>query len=180
MSADLQVVPFKVEKDVRIPPEEAIKILASYAARPIEELKDTVTVLCCQVTGSNLSYFAAVDPTERIMTMIAWSKSATMLCQITTKPLVYKTEDAGLWGDAIRERRPVITNDYASLVKPTKKGYPDGHVRIRRHMNLPILEGGRIVLVVGVGNKDEEYTLADAKALQTFMGAAWKTLQPKL
>ena len=47
-------------------------------------------------------------------------------------------------------------------------------------MNLPIMEGRHIVMVVGVGNKTEEYTLADAKALQTFMDAAWKSLKPKL
>jgi two-component system, OmpR family, phosphate regulon sensor histidine kinase PhoR len=121
-----------------------------------------------------------MDATERILTMVGWSKSAMMLCSTMNKPIVYKLQDTGLWGDAVRERKPVITNDYPSLVKPTKKGYPNGRVRVRRHMNLPIMEGQHIVMVVGAGNKQEEYTLADAKALQTFMDAAWKTLKPRL
>ena len=80
----------------------------------------------------------------------------------------------------MRERKPVITNDYKNLVKPTKKGYPEGHVHVRKHMNLPIFEGKHIVLVVGVGNKLTDYTMEDAKALQTFMDAAWTILKTKL
>ena len=165
---------------MQITPEEAINSLAPYASKPIEQLKDKVGLLCCQVTGSTLSYFATMDPTEKILTMVGWSKSAMMLCSVMNKPIVYKLENTGLWGDAVRERKAVISNDYQGLLKPTKKGYPQDHVRVHRHMNLPIMEGRHIVMVVGVGNKTEEYTLADAKALQTFMDAAWKSLKPKL
>ncbi|SPE22068.1 hypothetical protein SBA2_10010 [Acidobacteriia bacterium SbA2] len=165
---------------MQMTPEEAIKSLASFASKPIEELKDKICALCCQVTDSTLSYFATMDATEKVLTMVGWSKSAMIHCSMIDKPIIYKIENTGLWGDAVRERKPVITNDYASLVKPTKKGYPDGHVRLRRHMNLPILEGQHIAMVVGVGNKGNEYTLDDAKALKTFMDAAWKTLKPKL
>jgi len=161
-------------------PEEAIKLLGYSSRKPIEELKDSVCSLCCQVTGSTLSYFATIDATEKVLTMVGWSRSSMIHCSMADKPMVYKLEDTGLWGDAVRERNSVITNDYENLVKPTKKGYPDGHVHVRRHMNLPILEGAHIALVVGVGNKAEEYTLDDAKVLQTFMDAAWKTLKPKL
>ncbi|MGA2075214.1 MAG: hypothetical protein ABSH52_17120 [Terriglobia bacterium] len=47
-------------------------------------------------------------------------------------------------------------------------------------MNLPVLEGQHILMVVGVGNKRDEYALDDAKVFTTFMDAAWKTLKPKL
>ncbi|MGA3346830.1 MAG: GAF domain-containing protein [Terracidiphilus sp.] len=160
--------------------EQAIRSLALVSTRPLEEFKDHINATCCQLTGSTLSYFATIDATERVLTMIGWSKSAMMSCAMMTKPIVYKMEDTGLWGDAVRERKPVITNDYKSLVKPTKKGYPQGHVNVRRHMNLPIFEGKHIALVIGVGNKLAEYTNDDAKTLQEFMDAVWKLLKPKL
>jgi len=47
-------------------------------------------------------------------------------------------------------------------------------------MNLPIFEGDKVVLVVGVGNKESDYTLEDAKIIETFMNDAWKILKPKL
>lgn len=161
-------------------PEEGIKSVGWYATKPIENLKDEINSCCCQITGSTLSYYATIDASEKTLTMIGWSKSAMMNCAMVDKPIVYKMVDTGLWGDAVRERRAVITNDYKSLVKPTKKGYPEGHVKVRRHMNLPIVEGGHIVLVVGVGNKLQEYTQADAAALAKFMEGAWKILKPRL
>jgi len=117
---------------------------------------------------------------ENVLTMIGWSKSAMMNCAMIDKPIVYNLVDTGLWGDAVRERQAVITNDYKNLVKPTKKGYPEGHVNVRKHMNLPIMEKGKAVMVVGVGNKTENYTQADANTLEAFMSEVWKVLKTKL
>jgi hypothetical protein len=160
--------------------EQAIGSLAAHAAKPLEEFKDHINSSCCQITGSTLSYFATINATEDVLTMVGWSRAAMVNCVMIDKPIVYKMTDTGLWGDAVRERKAVITNDYKNLVKHTKKGYPKGHVQVRRHMNLPVFEGKRIALVSGVGNKAEEYTQADVKALQTYMDAAWKYLKPKL
>lgn len=160
--------------------DQAISSLAREASKPLQEFKNFLTYCCCDLTGSTLSYFATVSPKEDVLTMIGWSKSAMMNCAMMNKPIVYKMSDTGLWGDAVRERKEVITNDYQNLVKVTKKGYPTGHVRVSRHMNLPIMEGGHVVLVVGVGNKKEEYSQPDAKVLRTFMEAAWKHLKTKL
>ena len=121
-----------------------------------------------------------MNRTEDVLTMIGWSKSAMVNCAMMDKPIVYKLTETGLWGDAVRERKPVITNDYKALVKPTKKGYPEGHVSVRKHMNLPIIEKGKVVVVIGVGNKAADYTLADAALLEEFVGEAWKVLKTKL
>lgn len=34
-------------------------------------------------------------------------------CTIVEKQTKYNLAETGLWGDAIRKRRPIITNDYA-------------------------------------------------------------------
>jgi hypothetical protein len=169
-------------KELKMPvsADQAIRLLATYAAKPLDELKDQINNACCQITDSTLAYFATMDPAEKVLTMIGWSKTAMANCAMIDKPIVYKIENTGLWGDAVRERKAVITNDYKGLVKPTKKGHPQGHVLIRSHMNLPIFEGSHIVLVVGVGNKWQPYTADDAKALQSYMDAAWKCLKPRL
>ena len=83
-------------------------------------------------------------------------------------------------GDAVREGKPVFTNDYPGLVKPTKKGYPQGHVNVRRHMNLPIRDGGKIVMIIGVGNKRDPYNAEDAQVIQDLMTEVWKALKLKV
>jgi hypothetical protein len=48
-----------------------------------------------------------------------WSDSAMLECAMIDKPIVYRVEDTGLWGEAIRRRKPVITNDWT---KPLRGG----------------------------------------------------------
>jgi two-component system phosphate regulon sensor histidine kinase PhoR len=161
--------------------QEAIRRLTTtLATKPLAEYKDFINVEVTALTQSSLAYFATMNPAENVLTMIGWSKTAMTNCSIMDKPIVYKLEETGLWGDAVRERKPCITNDYKGLVKPTKKGYPAGHVTVRRHLNLPVFENNKIVMVIGVGNKATDYTPEDATNLTELMTEVWKTLKTKL
>ena len=113
---------------------------------------------------------------ETVLTMHSWSKEAMAECAISDKPLVYPLGTTGLWGEAARQRKPITTNDYAAP-NPLKKGIPEGHVRLDRHMNVPILDGGHIVIVAGVGNKDEEYDESDIRQLTLLMKGMWTLIQ---
>ncbi|MBF0479692.1 MAG: GAF domain-containing protein [Candidatus Omnitrophica bacterium] len=148
--------------------------------KPREEYKRFLTNALCRLTDSTISYFATVNASQNELTMIGWSMSAMMNCTMIDKPLVYKMVDTGLWGDAVRERKPVFTNDYFNLVKATKKGYPKGHVNVRRHLNLPISEDGKVAFVVGVGNKKEAYNDEDACNIEILMKNILADLKTKI
>lgn len=92
------------------------------------------------------------------------------------KPIFYPVEKTGLWGEAVRQRRPVVTNDYQAP-NPAKKGYPEGHPRIVRHMNVPIMDGGHIVMVAGVANRSTDYTDQEVSALTLLMQGLWQVLK---
>ena len=160
--------------------EAAIRSMSLHKDKPVQEYKRFLTTEICKLADSTLSYFATVNAAQIELTMIGWSTSAMMLCTTIDKPLLYKLENTGLWGDAIREKKPVFTNDYKNSVKPTKKGTPQGHVNIRRHLNLPIFENGKIVLVVGVGNKKEDYVEEDARNIEAFINNIWGDLKKKI
>lgn len=59
----------------------------------------------------------------------------------------------GLWGEVVRQRAPIIVNDYHAS-NQLKKGYPEGHVMIRNFLSVPVFQEGRIVAVVGAANKN--------------------------
>ncbi|MBI5396305.1 MAG: GAF domain-containing protein [Verrucomicrobia bacterium] len=128
------------------------------------------------LTESAMAYFAVTNEAETELTMIAWSKKAIAGCSMVDKPLIYPIETTGLWGDCIRERGAVITNDYENCTRKTKKGCPDGHVPVKRHMTVPVMAGQRIKGVLGVGNKEAEYTEKDSALLQSFANAAWPAI----
>ncbi len=88
----------------------------------------------------------------------------------------YPVETTGLWGEAVRQRKPIVTNNY-SAANPSRKGYPKGHVHIERHMNIPVFEKGKIVAVAGVGNKDDEYNESDVRQLCLHMDGMWATIR---
>ena len=143
-----------------------------------QQLTDFTLEESVRLTRSAIGYLAFMNEDETVLTMHAWSKTAMEQCAIQDKPIVYPVENTGLWGEAIRQRQPVITNDYhATDVK--KKGYPSGHVEVRRHMNVPVFEGQRIVAVAGVGNKAEPYDESDVQQLTLIMQSMWRLLQRK-
>jgi PAS domain S-box-containing protein len=130
------------------------------------------------ITGSPLGYLALVNDDESELLMYGWSEHAMAECGMQDKPLVYKTDKTGLWGEAVRQRRAVITNDYAAP-NPKKKGYPPGHPPILRHMNVPLTDEGHIVMVVGVANKPGEYTDHDVGELSLLMQGLWQVIKQK-
>jgi GAF domain-containing protein len=153
--------------------QQAIDKLAAMKNSRRQKLVDVLVEEAIRVVGSQIGYFAVMNDAEDVLTMLGWSKSAMGACAMMDKPIVYPLEETGLWGDAVRERKPVITNDYASSRKPTKKGYPEGHVKVVHHMNVPVWEGDHIAGVLGVGNKADAYTEQDAATLEELAKQAW-------
>jgi PAS domain S-box-containing protein len=72
----------------------------------------------------------------------------------------------------------VITNDYAAE-NPLKKGYPEGHVPIKRHMNIPLFDDTHIVMVAGVGNKTSAYDDQDVHELSVLMIGLWNVIKQR-
>ncbi len=142
----------------------------------LQQLTDFSLEEAVRLTRSTMGYLAFMDENESILTMHSWSKDAMKECALPEKPFVYPIEKTGLWGECVRQRKPVITNDY-SLPNSAKKGCPEGHVAIKRHMNVPVFEGNRIVAVAGVGNKEEPYDELDVAQLRLLMQGMWQILQ---
>jgi signal transduction histidine kinase len=107
--------------------------------------------------------------------MYSWSKDAMKECAVENLTYTYPVATTGLWGDAIRKRIFQITNDYEN--NSSKKGYPSGHIAIKKHANVPIFFEGKIVVLIGVGNKEEDYDELDIKKLTIIMETMWRHIQ---
>ncbi len=138
-----------------------------------KEIISTVVEDAIRLTGSTIGYLATMNDDESVMTMQYWSKTAHESCKIITKPIVYPLEKTGLWGEAVRQRKPIVTNDYAAE-SPFKRGTPEGHVPLIRHMNVPVFDRDRIVAIAGVGNKGVDYNEGDIRQLQLLMQGWWQ------
>ncbi len=153
---------------------EALLKLNQMDEATIQEITDFALEAGVKLTSSRLGYLAFVDEEEKTLVMHSWSKNAMEECK-AHKQTVYPLETTGLWGEALRQRKAIITNDYSSC--PLKKGLPEGHIKVLRHMNIPVFDKGKVVAVAGVGNKEEEYDDSDVRQLTLLMSGMWKLIQ---
>ena len=164
-----------VEKSLRCDEarQRALLELSQKAELSSEEIAKYAMESTIALTGSTIGYVAFASDDETLLTMHYWSKSAMAQCAIIDKPIVYPVNQTGLWGEAVRQRKAVITNDYAAP-NPAKRGMPEGHVKLTRHMNIPVFDKGKIVAVAGVGNKRTDYVEADVTQLTLMMEGMWR------
>ena len=113
-----------------------------------------------ELTGSQIGFFHFVENDQESIGLQVWStRTLRDMCFAQGEGLHYPVSQAGVWTDCIHQRRPVIHNDYAGLAH--RKGLPEGHAEIIRELVVPVFRDGRIVAVMGVGNKLENYEHTD-------------------
>ena len=129
-----------------------------------------------RLTRSRYGYIALYDGETRTIDIASWSHDVMAECAVDHAPGGICLDDVGTWGEPIRQRQPVVVNDF-SAADATTHGFPDGHVRLNRYLTVPIFDDERIVAVVGIANKETDYTAdVDAIQLMAFMGGVWKEL----
>lgn len=130
-----------------------------------------------RLTESKIGYFHFINDDQNSIELVTWS-SATLenYCQAAYDNH-YPIEQAGIWADCVRLRQPVIHNDYATL--PIKRGLPEGHAALQRHMSVPVMESSLVRIVTGVGNKVAPYDDHDTRLLQLLANDIWKLIQRK-
>ena len=130
------------------------------------------------LTGSCIGFYHFMDPDQETLTLQAWStRTGRDFCRAEGHGLHYPVSQAGVWVDAVRQGVPVIHNDYPSL--PHRKGLPEGHAQVLRELVVPVLRGGRIVALLGVGNKPDPYGPRDVETVQQFADLAWEVAEKK-
>lgn len=156
--------------------EERLTALLALARRqeePEQQLIDFALEEAVRLTRSRVGYLHFVRDDEVHLDLFTWSKEVHAACTAEKLPH-YPLTKAGVWADCVRLRLPVVHNDYPGL--PEKRGLPEGHFPILRHLSVPVLDGERIVAVAGVGNKDAPYDESDVRQMQLFMQGLWSVL----
>lgn len=145
---------------------------------PPRELYNIALEKVLWLTESSLGFIGHINPEETEMDMEAFSIEVMKECNIPDHTWKFRIEQAGLWAETIRQRKPVIINDYEAY-NPWKRGFPTGHVVLKRFLTVPVFDKGRIVLVAGVANKREPYEERDVRQLTIVLDSLWRILQRK-
>ena len=157
---------------------EALLELSRMAEAPLEQITNFALEQGIRLTGSSIGYVGFLDEEETVVTMTSWSTDVMEQCGIADKPRRFSAKAGGLCGEAIRQRKPVVINDY-SAPHPAKRGCPEGHIPQTRFMSIPVFDGERIVAVAAVANKEEKYDESDVRQLTLLMQGMWRLVQRK-
>jgi two-component system, OmpR family, phosphate regulon sensor histidine kinase PhoR len=128
-----------------------------------------------KLTASKIGFFYFYNEENKEFTLLAWSKDTTKDCKISDFEPISKLEKTGLWGEAVRQRKPIIVNNF-NEPNPLKKGYPKGHSHLDKFLSIPIIIEDKIEAVIGVANKVADYSEADVIHLSLLMDGVWKVL----
>jgi diguanylate cyclase (GGDEF)-like protein/PAS domain S-box-containing protein len=131
-----------------------------------------------RITDSSISFYLFVMEDETTLPLQAWStRTLQEFCRTEAKGMHSDLQHAGVWADCIRERKPIIHNDYSAL--PNRRGMPEGHATVLRELIVPTFHGGRIGSVLGIGNKTTPYEERDAELLSSIAEIVWVIIDHK-
>jgi len=141
-----------------------------------QEILDMALHEAIQLTGSEIGYIYYYNERNQEFTLNSWSKSVMEACSVVDPQTCYELSKTGIWGEAVRQRKPIIVNDFCAD-NPLKKGYPEGHVALSKFLTTPVFLNGEIVAVIGVANKTTDYNDTDVLQLTLLMDSTWKVIE---
>lgn len=127
------------------------------------------------LTGSEIAFIHFINEDEETIELVTWSRRTLEHYCHAAFDSHYPVGKAGIWADALRQRQPVVVNDYAS--HPDKQGLPEGHSPLQRLISVPVMENQRVVMLSGVGNKATPYDDWDVETVQLIGNSIWHLVQ---
>ncbi len=130
------------------------------------------------LVNSPIGFYHFVEADGKTLRLQQWStRTLKEFCEAAGKGEHYDIENAGVWADCVREKKPVVHNEYATL--PHKKGLPEGHAEVVRELVVPVIREGEVVAVLGVGNKPAHYTEQDVEIVTFLADVTWHIVEHK-
>lgn len=126
------------------------------------------------LTGSSIGFLHFVNDDQETLQLSTWTSNTLAHCQAEYDNH-YPISQAGIWADSFRIRAPVRFNNYASY--PAKKGLPEGHSPLERLISIPVIEGEKVRVIMGVGNKVGDYDDFDQESVLLIGHAMWHCVQ---
>jgi diguanylate cyclase (GGDEF)-like protein/PAS domain S-box-containing protein len=123
------------------------------------------------LTGSQIAFVHFVNDDQETIELLTWSQATLKDYCTATFDRHYPISQAGIWADALRQRQPVLINDYAKA--PGKHGLPEGHARLERLISVPVIDVGLVRMMLGVGNKPQPYSELDVETTRLLAESLW-------
>jgi len=158
--------------------QKRFELMEYSAQHSLDELMQRTIDEISDLTGSSIGFLHFVEADQVSLGMQTWSTNALRLFQVPASEGTHRSLDqAGVWAEAAHQRHPLIQNDYESL--PNRNSIPQGHVPIMREIIIPIIRNERIMAMMGIANKPQDYTQHDLEVAEHLADYAWDITERK-
>ncbi|MEM6252818.1 MAG: PAS domain S-box protein [Cyanobacteria bacterium P01_D01_bin.156] len=133
------------------------------------------------LTGSQMTFLYLVHGDQETFELVnGEQRPLTALGNTVCKPQP-SIDQARILADVLHQRQPVIYNcpcdpsshDQGLLKERELKE----HEQLNRLLSVPVIENGKVVMLTGVGIKNNNYTDMDVETVQLIANLVWRTVQ---
>lgn len=126
-----------------------------------------------ELTGSEFGFIAEINP-KGLLDTIALSDPGWQACRMGVKEPPKGLETGGLYGRVLKDGKGFFTNDPSS--HPDWRGLPPGHPPLTAFLGTPLLQGGEVIGMIAVGNREGGYGRVELESLEALAGAMTEAL----
>ena len=119
------------------------------------------------LTGSRISYLHVISDDQQGIEASTFSKRTLTKYSPAVEP--------DMVAACISQHEPLLINDCS--IHQDEILLPASFPGLQRVINLPIIENDKVVVITGVGNKNQEYSDLDVETVQLIANDIWRTVQ---
>ncbi|MBE0647792.1 MAG: PAS domain S-box protein [Bacteroidales bacterium] len=96
-------------------------------------------------------------------------------CNVPEKDIVFKKETWGCssWPRAIREKQSNYSNEPSDLT-------PEGHIKVQRHVTMPVIHHDKVIGLLQVANKESDYTQDEVDLMESLAASIAPILSARM
>ncbi len=156
-----------------------LRILQLAETSSVKELLQTALVEAQRLTQSSIGFVFFLSKDQMSLSLQACSPdSLKNSYPMDGKGEETRLDNAGVWADAVRERRSVIHNDCSAL--PDGNSIHECYLQVKRELVVPIIRDDRVVAIMGIGNKPGEYDESDVEWVDILANLSWDIVAKKI
>lgn len=170
-----QMVDDRVQKEMLIRRDElrldTLLQLGMMEDRCFQDKYDFVLERIVQITRSEGGYLALINDTQTHLNLYSYFEVSPISTQHKEKiqGISRSLEMAGLPGAAVLKGDAIVEN-YGNIAAESSYPYPG---KVHRHLDVPIFNAGKVVVVAGVYNNSNEYDNLDSRQIAMLVEGLW-------
>lgn len=136
----------------------------------LQEKYDFVLQRVIEITRSKSGYLALVNSQQSYLTLCSMFIELGVSANVgfASGQMTSSIEKSGLAGIAVSHRKAVMANGLFSL-----GSFEPYRFNVFNHLDIPVMDGDKIVLVCGVCNRDTLYNQSDIRQISMLLEGLW-------